>query len=212
MAEAKAGQDKSVDAVRAANAEAQKRANEAMLKEDTEKAMDAEEAASRAQAKTATNVVPGPTVQPPKLLSRTGGAPISRSEEAHTSWAIGFGNCPDAETALNSPALLWQIQGKIKRFDTILMHDEFFAWEVFARVMKIDKDLQVVLVSPIGGVTKHSISNKPIEYGQIKIVNRGAVGKWSWVMEPDTARARVLKDGFETEELAQYELKKKLAA
>lgn len=212
MAEAKA--DKSLADVRAANADAQKRANETMLKEDIEKSMDAEEAASRAKAKTPEGgkVLPGPVVQQPKLVSRTGGSPLSRAEEACTAWSIAFGNCPDAETALNSPALLWQIHGKLKRFDTILMHDEFYAWEVMTRVMKIDKDLQVVLVSPIGGITKHSISNKPIEYGQIKIVNRGVIGKWSWVMEPDTARARVLKDGFETEELAAHELKKKLVA
>lgn len=212
MAEAKA--DKSVEAVRAANAEAQKRANETMLKEDIEKAMDAEEAASRAKAKAAAvaGQPSGIVIQFPKLISRTGGSPLSRAEEAFTAWSVAFGNCPDAETALNSPALLWQIHAKLKRFDTILMHDEFYAWEVLTRVMKIDKDLQVVLVSPIGVITKHSISNKPIDYDQIKIINRGAIGKWSWIVDPDTTRARVLKDGFETEELAAHELKKKRVA
>jgi hypothetical protein len=132
---------------------------------------------------------------------------LVRLEEAHNAYdvPVEYGS---AEQALTTPGLLWPHNEKLRRFDTVLLHDELYSWEVLARVMRIDKELQVVLVSPIGPVYSHDVSSAPIDYDSIKIVHRGVKAKWSAVYKGKT----VLKDGFETEgEALKWLTRKKVA-
>lgn len=126
--------------------------------------------------------------------------------EANNHWSVAVQNAtPDI--VLNSPSLLWLAHDKLRRFDMVTFHDELHTWEVTARVMKIDKELQVVLVSALGPPVKHAINAANIDYDQIKIEERGAVGKWSLIYGKS-----VLSSGHETKELAQKWLSRKRAA
>ncbi len=156
---------------------------------------------------------PAAAVLQPKLVSRSGSSmPMLRAEEANTSWDVAFGNCPTPDVALNSPELLWKVSPRLKRGDSILLHDEFWGWEVMVRVIKVDKELQCVFVDAISAPVTHKITTAGIDFSKMEIVNRGPVGRWSVIMEKDTPRSRVVQEHFETEAQAQQWLLKKKAA
>lgn len=115
----------------------------------------------------------------------------------------------DIETlVLSDPTLLWPVHNRLPRFSEVILHSEYFTWEVRARVMSIDADLHIVVLSQIGPVIINRAAGKAMDWNSIQIANRGAKGKWSVIHKGD-----LLKDGFETEEQAEKWLMiKKLAA
>lgn len=190
---------------------ADKKAKEAHMQK--QEAMQNEEDAERAKAKLPGAVPigfqPVPSEKEPKLVMRA----TKRLEEDHTHYSVVIEGVPaniDAikEFITKSPRTLWPLHDKrLQRYDVLTVRDDLWRWEYTTRVMKIDKELQVIMTSIMSAPVLHSVTGVAIDYDNVKVVHRGAKGKFSLMY-----RDSVLIDGFETEEEAHKWLVRKRAA
>jgi hypothetical protein len=106
------------------------------------------------------------------------------------------------------PRYLWQLQHKLNRFDEVLLHDEAFRWEIRARVMRKNSELQLVFIDPIMAPVRHEVVIDPkLDFAAITVEHRGAVDKWTVI------RGNVkLRTGFETLEEAEEWVRQRKAA
>lgn len=107
------------------------------------------------------------------------------------------------------PSFLWVVSDKLPRWCLVTIHDDMYRWEYTARILKIDKELQLIYQSLIGAVTFHqTASAAKIDWSSVKIERKGAKAKWTISLGTS-----MLQDGFESEDEALgWVARKKLTA
>lgn len=131
---------------------------------------------------------------------------LKRMAEAWTHWDAMISNCPVdmAMQIFQMPKLLWGFKPRLTRFDLVTFHDELWTWEVTGRIMKMDNELQVVILDPVTALVRHKINASNIDYDAIRIEHHGATAKWCLIYGRN-----VLSDKHETQEAAQRWLARK---
>jgi len=182
-------------------------------REETREAMQAEEDARNAVAVSTDSAKPAAVVP----MSNVAKAAMPRHRQivstAYNTHAI---ECPGMSLAeflalqIDEGAekrYLYTLIKYFKRYDLLVLYDEPRSWEVHARLMKIDTELQTVHLSPIHIVEHNLVATARVKLGDITVLHLGDALKWC-VLHGKTR----LKTGFDSKVEAEQWLSRYKAA